>query len=213
MLRHGTVPALAGERDGGVVRGRHRRTFTQHEPALGNAGHVVHREDRVAGMLVEQAVGHHAQRAAAAFFGRLEDQVQRTVEATLFGQMPRGCQQHRGVAIVTAGMHQAGPAARPCGAGGLGHGQRIHVGPQPEPVRAVAAHQRAHDTGAAESAFDPIAPGFELVGHQRRGAMLLEGELRMLVDVPPQADELADPGPQCVHQVGHVASGVTGAAG
>jgi len=49
----------------------------KHELAWRNAGHVVQGEDRVAGKLLEQAVGHHAQRAAAAFFGRLEDQVQR----------------------------------------------------------------------------------------------------------------------------------------
>jgi hypothetical protein len=99
------------QRDGGVVRRGHRRAFAQHEAALLDAGHVVHGEHGVAGKALEQAVFHHAQRAAAAFFGRLEDQVQRAVERTLFGQVARRGQQHGRVAVVAAGVHHAGALA------------------------------------------------------------------------------------------------------
>jgi hypothetical protein len=63
---------------------------------------------RVAGKALEQAVVHHALRAAPAFLGGLEDQVQRAVEAAVLGQHAGRGQQHGGVAVVAAGVHHAG---------------------------------------------------------------------------------------------------------
>ena len=101
------------------------------EAARRHARHVVHGEDGVAGEALEQAVFDHAQRAApAAFFGRLEDQVQRAGEVARPGQVARRAQQHGGVAVVAAGVHHAGVAAGVGQAGGLVDGQRVHVGAQ-----------------------------------------------------------------------------------
>ncbi len=96
--------------------------------------------------------------------------------------------------------------AGPLGAAGLVDRQRIHVGAQAQALRALAAHQRADHAGAADAALDRVAPAFELVGHQRGGAVLLEGQLGVAVDVAAQADELTGPGLQRVQQVGHGAA-------
>jgi hypothetical protein len=77
------------------------------------------------------------------------------------------------------------PRRRP----GLGDGQRVHVGAQAQPARAAAAHQRADDTRAADAALDRVAPAHQLLGHQRRRAVLVEGQFGVAVDVAPHADE------------------------
>ena len=69
--------------------------------------------------------------------------------------------------------------------------------------RAGAAHQPPDHAGAADAARDLVAPARQLVGHQRGGAVFLEGQFGVLVDVAAQMDELADPRPHRVEQVGH----------
>jgi hypothetical protein len=81
-------------------------------PSL-QARHVVQGEYGIAREAIEQAIGHHAQRPAAAFFGRLKNQVHRAMKLRVLGNQPCGGQQDGGVAIVTAGMHQARLAAGP----------------------------------------------------------------------------------------------------
>ena len=153
-------------------------------------GMLCMREDGVAGVPVEQAVLHHPARAppppsSAGWKIRFSVPVKRPA----FGQMARRGQQHRGVAVVAAGVHHAGVAAGIGQAGGLVDRQGVHVGAQAEPALAVAAHQPADDAGAAEAALHLVAPGLQLLGHQGRGAVLVEGELGVVVDVAPQPDE------------------------
>ncbi|MNT68862.1 hypothetical protein D3C72_2071250 [compost metagenome] len=85
---------------------------------------------------------------------------------------------------------------------GLVDGQGVHVGAQAEAARAVATHQPAHHAGAADVALDGVAPGFELFGHQRRGAVLVEAEFGVLVDVAADADEGVGAGVQVVQEGG-----------
>ena len=84
----------------------------QRELAHRHARPVVRAEDGLHRELVEQAVLHHLARAAAAFFGRLEHQVHGAVEVAVLAQMLGRRQQHRGVAVVAAGVHLAGVRAR-----------------------------------------------------------------------------------------------------
>ena len=87
------------------------------------------------GKLLEQAVFDHAARAGAAFFGRLENQVDGAVEIAVRGQVVRRAQQHGGVAVVAAGVHLAGVARRVGKAVDFLHGQRVHVGAQADGAR------------------------------------------------------------------------------
>jgi hypothetical protein len=156
---------------------------------LREARHVVHGEDGFAGKTLEQAVCHHLQRAAAAFLRRLEDQVQRAVEAAVLRQVLRGGQQHGGVAVVAAGVHHAVLTAGPGCARGFGDGQCVHVGTQADRARGSPATQLPHHAGAPQTGADLVAPGTELRRHQGCGAPFLESQFRVTVDVAPQVDE------------------------
>ena len=129
--------------------------------------------------------------------------MQRAVEAPVLGQVAGRREQHGRVPVVAAGVHHPGRGAGPLGAGGLLDRQGVHVGPQPEAARPVAAHQAPDDPGAADAPLDFIAPALELVGHQGGGAVLLERELGMAVDVATQADELARTLGEGMQEVGH----------
>jgi hypothetical protein len=153
------------------------------QAALRAAGHVVHGVDGIAGVLVEQAVVHHLHGAAHALFGRLEDQVERARELAVPRQVLGRAQQHGRMAVVPAGMHDAGPPAAVGQARLLLDGQRVHVGAQAYGARAAAALQAAHQAGHAQAALDLVAPGREPLGHQVAGAELLEAELGVLVDL------------------------------
>jgi hypothetical protein len=97
------------------------------------------------GKQVEEAVLDHLARAALAFFGRLEHQVQRAVEVARGRQVARRAQQHGGVAVVAAGVHLAGTWLAQALAGWLDDGQRVHVGAQAQAARAVP-HTRVPTT-------------------------------------------------------------------
>ena len=74
---------------------------------------------------------------------------------------------------------------------GLLDRQRVHVGAQADGPRALARAQHAHHPGAADAAVHLEAERLELVGHDPRGARLLEAELGMGVDVAPPGGHLA----------------------
>ena len=76
------------------------------------AGHVVHAVDLLDAEALHQPVVDHLAAAAAAFLGRLEDHHRGAVEVAGLGEVLRGAEQHRGVAVVAAGVHRAGGAAR-----------------------------------------------------------------------------------------------------
>ena len=166
LVRHGAVPAHAVQRDGGVVRRRHGGAAAEHQLTLRHARHVVHGKNGVAREAVKQAVFHHLQRTATAFFGGLKNQVQRAVKRAVLGQVLRGGQQHGGVAVVAAGVHHTVVAAAPVRTRGFGDGQRIHVGAQANGLRGGAPAQLAHHTRAAQAGGDGIAPRGQLSGHQ-----------------------------------------------
>jgi len=86
-------------------------------------------------------------------------------------------------------MHPAGVPTRVGEAVVLGHGQRIDVGAQADgPVR-VAVADDAHHPGLAEATVHGNAPAFERPGDQVRGAVLLEAQLRVGVEVTPDGGD------------------------
>ena len=126
-VRAGGVAAAAGDGDGEFVGRGHDRPGAGGELADGEARHVVHAVDLVDGPAVHQAVLDHRLAAAAAFFGRLEDDDRRAVEIARLGEVAGGAEQHGGVAVMAAGVHLArhgrgvglagllgDAAARPC---------------------------------------------------------------------------------------------------
>ncbi len=148
---------------------------------------VQHRH-RVDVRIVEHAGRDHRFGAARAFFRRLKEQhdvaVQRRAARTQFA---RRAEQHRGVRVVTAGVHLARHFARARFARIFIDRQRVHVGAQ----RGRAARQRAADH--ADDAGPGHAPVLdaelvEFALDQRRGLMLFEPELGMAMDLAPNRD-------------------------
>ena len=148
------------------------------------------RVDRIAREALEQALLQHHASAAVAFFGGLEDEGHRAVECARARQLARRAEQHAGVAVVAAAVMRAGRAARMLALAELDHRQRIHVGAQAEAARARAAAQRRDHAGAGD-AFVHVQPEqAQGVGDDAGGALFLERELRMRMQVAPQRDQL-----------------------
>ena len=186
---HGAVAALAFDVHHDVFARRHGRALAQQQLALAKARHVVHGKNRIARKALKQAVFHHLARTAQAFFGRLKNQVQGSVKACAVGQVFGRSQQHGGVAVVAAGVHQAGVAAGIGQAGRLVDRQRVHVGAQAQPARTRAALELPHHARAAQAASNGVAPALQPLGHQVTGAKLLKTDFWVLVDVAAQRRE------------------------
>jgi hypothetical protein len=98
-----------------------------------------------------------------------------------------GCRhQHGGVAVVPAGMHHAIVHAAVTKGVGFMDGQRVHVGPQAQTLVPAAAHQLRHQACSGQPARDGVAPAFQLLRNQGRGAKLLQAQLWMAVQVLAQ---------------------------
>ena len=67
---------------------------------------VVNGIGRLCRKAVKQTVLNHGARASIAFFAGLKNQHSRAIKIAGFSQITRGTDQHGGVAIVPAGMHQ-----------------------------------------------------------------------------------------------------------
>ena len=186
-FRPRAVRAAPGDRDVEKRAARHHRTRADLELADGEAGTVVHAENRIARKLVEEAVLDHRLAAAEPLFGRLEDEMHGAVEIASLRELPRRAQQHRRVAVMTAGVHPALMLRAVRKAVRLADRQAVHVGPEPDRARRVADPQPADDPGLADPAMHLDAERLELGGDQIRGALFLEPELGvgMNIATPP----------------------------
>ena len=145
---------------------------------------VVQTVDGVAGKAFEQPIGQHGVGAAAPLLRRLEDHDRGAGEIRVLGEVARRTQQHRGVAVMAAGMHLAGIGRGMRHAGQLLQRQAVHVGAQADGAlaRPLAADHPA-DAGSADALGHFDAPLPHVLRHERRGAMLFQPEFRMGVDV------------------------------
>ena len=148
-----------------------------------HAEHGLHRE------LLEQAVGHHFSRAAAAFFGGLKDQVNGAVKVAVLRQVLRGGQQHGDVAVVAASVHLAGVAAGVGEVVELLHRQRVHVGAQTDGAFAGALLDDADHARAPQPAMHRNAPLRQLLRHQVGGAVFFKAQFGVRVHVPAQSSD------------------------
>ena len=150
---------------------------------MSSPGRLCIAENGIAGEALEEAVLDHRPAAAQPFLGRLKDEVHGAVECPRLGEVARRAQQHGGMPVMAAGMHAAIVARAVGKAVGLLDWQRVHIGAQADAARRAAAAQDADDAGAADAAMHHAAEPRQPLGHQIRGAPLLEAELGMGVDV------------------------------
>ena len=161
-MRLSGVSAAAMDVDGELVGRGEERTRPDGEMAGGDARHVVEAVHLLDGEAVHQAVLEHGLAAAAAFLGGLKDHHSRAGEVARFAEITRGAEQHGGVAVMAAGVHEAGILRRVREAGRLGDRQGVHVGAKPDHPAAVAlaAADDADHAGAADAGNDFVDAEF-----------------------------------------------------
>ena len=167
----------------------------------GDAGHVVQAIDLLDAPARHQAVVDHGLAAGAAFLGRLEDHHRRAVEIAGLGEIFRRAQQHGGVAVMAAGVHQAGRL------GGVGHADVSSIGSASMSARSpitlsdarLAAADHADDAGAADAGDDLIAAELaQPVGDDAGGAMDFVQKFRMLMEIMPPGGHVVGEGGNAV---------------
>ena len=146
---HGGVAGVAVDDDVDARAGGHDGAGVDHDGAGVEAGPVVVAEDALHGEAFEQAVLQHGLGAAAAFFGGLEDKLDGASPGGVLHEQCRGAEQAGGVAVMAAGVHDAGGGGGVGEAGGLGDGQRVHVGAEADAAVRGAAGDGGNDAVAA----------------------------------------------------------------
>ncbi len=161
------------------------------------------RIDPIAGKPVEQPVLDHRARAALAFLGGLEHEIDRARKIPGFRQCLRRTQQHRDMAIMPATMKAARRRTRPGQTGLFIEGQRIHIGAQPHASRAVPLMCTGAQHADHARAADPlghIQPGIaQHLRDPRGGAEFGKAQFGMRMDIAPQRGQRADEFGQVMH--------------
>ncbi|MNN29482.1 hypothetical protein D3C81_1430860 [compost metagenome] len=183
IVRHGRMRALAAHDDAEFIARCHQRAHARAESADRHAGPVVHAEHRIAGETREQPVLDHFARAAAAFLGRLEEQVNGAIEGLVLRKVVRRAEQHRGMPVVAACMHLARMLRAMAEGVGLLQRQGVHVGAQADGARAAAVADHPDKPGGAEAAMHFDAPRLEVARDHVGRALFFEAEFRMGVDI------------------------------
>ena len=155
-VRTRRVPAATFDFDGDAVGGCHQRARPQRELAHRKTRIIVHPVDFLDAEAVHQAVLNHGSAAAAALLGRLEDHDRGAGEVARLGEIMRGTEQHRGMAVVAAGVHLARRRRLVGQSGRFLDRQRIHIGAQPDRLHVtracgLAALDDADNAGAANA--------------------------------------------------------------
>ena len=104
-------------------------------------------------------------------------------------QDPGGYQLDGGVAVMAAGVHDAGVLGGEGEAGLLLDGEGVNVAAEHDGLPRAAALQNAHHAGF-QVTLRGDAQGFQVVLNDPGGAEFLQPQLRMGVEVPAQGDKL-----------------------
>ena len=133
--------------------------------------------------------------AGSELLGVLEDEAHPAGDlCAQLGQDPGRAQQHGGVAVVAARVHN------PRRLGGevelvlLHDRQGVHVGPKGNPGAGQAAHQVGHHTGLGGSGYLQFPELVQPFDHELGGLVLLERQLRVPVHVPAPPDHVLSDG-------------------
>ena len=196
------VAALAGDFNRDTVGGGHHRPGIDADGARWQRGPVVHGVNRLHRKTLEQPVLDHRVGPATALFGGLKNQHRIAHKMARSGQIMRRANQHGGVAVVAAAVHQAGFAGLPAERVVLGHGQRVHVGAQADHrpqarvgERRMRARQLPLDDGDDAGFANPRvnlvhAAQLERMHDAAGGVHLFKTQLGMRVKVTAKCSQL-----------------------
>ena len=165
FVRTRGVTAQPFDPDVDGIRRRHDRTGPDRERADRDSRTIMHAIDLVDGETVHQPVLDHRGGSRAALFGGLKDHDRIAGEIPRLGQITGGAEQHRGMAVMAAGVHLARRLGCIRKTGLLLDRQRIHVGAKPDHLDLavagrLAALDDADDAGAAEAGRNLVAAEF-----------------------------------------------------
>ena len=185
QVRQRCMAALALDGNLELVAGSHHWPRAHGKFADRAARPVVHAKHRLHREFLKQAVLDHLARTTTAFFGRLEDQVNRAVKIAVFGEVLGCCQQHGGVTIMPTGVHLARVFTGVFKGVELLHRQCVHVGAQANRAAAGAAFDNAHHARGTHATMNWNAPLSELPGHQVGGADFFKTQLGVGMNFSP----------------------------
>ena len=154
LVRFRGMTAKAPQADFEIVLRGHERTGAgsrNRRPAI-PACCAVHRPLRRGN--AQATVIEHRLHPAAPFFGGLEDEADCAVETAFAGQRPGGAEQHGGVAVMAAGMHDPGIARGMVVFRLFGDTQGVHIRAKGDGTVAAAVAQGGDDAGLADTLFD-----------------------------------------------------------
>jgi hypothetical protein len=190
-LRHGRVRARAFERQFEIVDGGHHGPDAYRDRPKSDARPIVNRVHRLDREAREDALLDHAHASALVFLCGLEYEIDRSVERSRLAEQLRRAKQHRRVAVMTAGMHDA-RLFRRVGKPRLLHDRkRVELGSQADRARAGSAAQNADHAGAADSFVNLVErERSELFGNKARCFVFLKAQFRICVNPMPPGDNL-----------------------
>jgi hypothetical protein len=180
---------LASHRDLEDVEGGHHRAGTHRHRSYRPARQVVHAVDGADRKPLEQPLLDHFPRSALVFLRRLEDEMDGAAKPARLREIAGGTEQHRGMTVMTAGVHRSG-VGRPMGeVVGFANGQGVHVGAQRD-RGSVAGDEGADDAGPGQSPMDRDAEFGKMLGDERRRQTLLERQFGIGMQMPPPGGHL-----------------------
>ncbi|MNE23584.1 hypothetical protein D3C80_1168440 [compost metagenome] len=127
-MRRSAVPALADDTDQRLVDRGHGRPLDEAQLAGRDARPIMQAKDGIDRKSLEQSIIDHPAGACTHFLGRLEDQRHCTRETAVLCQISGSGEQDSRVAVMAAGMHDAGIAARIGKRRRLLNRQRVDIG-------------------------------------------------------------------------------------
>ena len=190
-MRHRGVAAFALHPDRIFVGGRQQRARADCECADRQTRHVVHSVDLFDAKPLHHAVVDHRLAPRAAFLRGLEDDGDGPGEVSRLGHVLRGAEQHGGVPVMAAGVHDAGGLGGVFGAGLLLDWQGVHIGAHAHgPARRLAPDDP--DDAGAPNPFDNLvaAEGAEFFSDDPGGADRVVHQLRVLMQIASPCGDL-----------------------
>jgi hypothetical protein len=185
-MRHGGMRAAAIDLDFENVERRHHRAGLDGELSGRQFGPVVHAENGFDGIFLQYTLLDHQSRSALILLGGLEDEMDRPGEIPCFCEVLGGAQQHRGMAVMTAGMHAAALLRDMREFILFLDVQSVHVGTQGDcTVTRHRSFEGADHTGSGDAALDGYPEGLEALRDQLGGLVFLEGGFWMDMDLMP----------------------------
>jgi hypothetical protein len=181
-VRRGRVPPATHDGDVEQVHGGHHRS--RHHPDRADRQVVpeVHAERRVDARRRQHARRDHRRRAVVHLLGGLERELDRARERGR-RQPPPDLEAHGDVTVVPARVHPPRVPRAVRHVVGFLDRQGVHVGAQQH--ARVAARPRRHHPGPADTGRHGIAQAPHPLGHDAGGAVLLERQLGMLMQIAP----------------------------